>query len=156
MEYALMVLAGCSGFTVAGVCYSCNMRGINFYGSLENFKKSIGMPTSRDTDEEVVYPKGFTPYPEGFTPYPKGFTPNASVPKTPQKVQPNYRKLNEDAGNVRRMKDRLKSQQDAIFYTIVNNLPATRSALEDKEKKTILDINRARKNVGKGPNKGRK
>ena len=151
-----MVLAGCSGFTVAGVCYSCNMRGINFYGSLENFKKSIGMPTGRDTDEEVVYPKGFTPYPEGFTPYPEGFTPNASVPKTPQKVQPNYRKLNEDAGNVRRMQDRLRSQQDAIFYTIVNNLPATRSALDDKAGETILDINRARKNVGKGPNKGRK
>jgi hypothetical protein len=38
-----MVLAGCSGFMVAGVCYSCNMRGINFYGSLKDFKNSIGM-----------------------------------------------------------------------------------------------------------------
>jgi hypothetical protein len=38
-----MVLAGCSGFTVAGVCYSCNMRGINFYGNLKDFKDSIGM-----------------------------------------------------------------------------------------------------------------
>ena len=72
-----MILAGCSGFTVAGVCYSCNMRGINFYGSLENFKKSIGMPTGRDTDgmemmeypaEEVVYPIGFTPGASGMGP----------------------------------------------------------------------------------------
>jgi hypothetical protein len=68
MEYALMVLAGCSGFTVAGVCYSCNMRGINFYGSLESFKKSIGMPTGRDTAEEVVYPIGFTPGASGMGP----------------------------------------------------------------------------------------
>ena len=43
-----MVLAGCSGFTVAGVCYSCNMRGINFYGSLGDFKKSIGMTSADD------------------------------------------------------------------------------------------------------------
>ena len=41
-----MVLAGCGGFTVAGVCYSCNMRGINFYDSLESFKTSIGMSPS--------------------------------------------------------------------------------------------------------------
>ena len=43
-----MVLAGCSGFTVAGVCYSCNMPDINFYDSLESFKTSIGMgPSNR-------------------------------------------------------------------------------------------------------------
>ena len=36
-----MVLAGCSGFTVAGVCYSCNMDSADFYGNLESFKNSI-------------------------------------------------------------------------------------------------------------------
>jgi len=136
-----MVLAGCSGFTVAGVCYSCNMRGINFYGSLESFKKSIGMPTGKES-----------PPPS----YPKGFTAGASVPKTPQKVRPNYRRLNEDAGNVRRMQDKLDSYEDNIQYTIANNLPASRSVFESGAQKTILDIYRGRKNVGKGPNKGRK
>jgi hypothetical protein len=126
------------------------MRGINFYGSLGDFKKSIGMKGEKESSPPPSYPEGFTAGP--FV----GFEPGASVPKTPQKVRPNYRKLNEDAGNVRRMQDRLRSQQDAIFYTIVNNLPATRSAFEDKAGETILDINRARKNVGKGPNKGRK
>jgi hypothetical protein len=150
MEYALMVLAGCSGFTVAGVCYSCNMRGINFYGSLENFKKSIGMLGSKESSPPPSYPEGFTAGPFG------GFTPGASVPKTPQKARPNYRKLNEDAGNVRRMQDRLDEVQEAIYYTIKNDSPATRQAFENYESKVILDINRARKNVGKGPNKGRK
>ena len=150
MEYALVVLACCGGFTVAGVCYSCNMRGINFYGSLENFKKSIGMLGSKESSPPPSYPEGFTEGP--FV----GFTPGASVPKTPQKVRPNYRKLNEDAGNVRRMQDRLDEVQEAIHYTIKNNLPATRQAFENYESKVILDINRARKNVGKGPNKGRK
>ena len=145
-----MVLAGCSGFMVAGVCYSCNMRGINFYGSLENFKKSIGMLSSKESSPPPSYPEGFTAGP--FV----GFEPGVSVPKTPQKVRPNYRKLNEDAGNVRRMQDRLDSQEDMIQYTIAKNLPVMRSLLEDKAEKTILDINRARKNVGKGPNKGRK
>lgn len=145
-----MVLAGCSGFTVAGVCYSCNMRGINFYGSLENFKKSIGMLSSKESSPPPSYPEGFTAGPFG------GFKPGDSVPKTPQKVRPNYRKLNEDAGNVRRMKDRLDSYEDTIQYTIANNYPAMRSVLEDKAGKTIQDIDRARKNVGKGPNKGRK
>ena len=145
-----MVLAGCSGFTVAGVCYSCNMRGINFYGSLENFKKSIGMLSSKESSPPPSYPDGFTAGP--FV----GFEPGASVPKTPQKVRPNYRKLNEDAGNVRRMQDRLDSQEDMIQYTIAKNLPVMRSLLEDKAVKTIQDINSARKNVGKGPNKGRK
>jgi hypothetical protein len=150
MEYALMVLAGCSGFTVAGVCYSCNMRGINFYGSLENFKKSIGMLSGRESSPPPSYPEGFTEGP--FV----GFKPGASVPKTPQKVRPNYRRLNEDAGNVRRMQDKLDSYEDTIQYMIANNLPAMRSVLEDKADKTIQNINRARKNVGKGPNKGRK
>jgi hypothetical protein len=150
MEYALMVLAGCSGFTVAGVCYSCNMRGINFYGSLENFKKSIGMLSSKESSPPPSYPEGFTAGPFG------GFKPGASVPKTPQKVRPNYRKLNEDAGNVRRMQDKLDSYEDNIQYTIANNLPASRSVFESGAQKTILDIYRGRKNVGKGPNKGRK
>ena len=117
------------------------MRRLNFYGSLEDYKKSVQVQ-AQGTNEETGYPEGFTP--------------GASVPKTPQKVRPNYRKLNEDAGNVRRMQDRLDSQEDMIYYTIVKNLPVMRSLLEDKAEKTILNINRARKNVGKGPNKGRK
>ena len=137
-----MVLAGCSGFTVAGVCYSCNMRGMNFYGSLEDYKKSIGMLSSKESSPPPSYPEGFTP--------------GASVPKTPQKVRPNYRKLNEDAGNVRRMQDKLDSYEDTIQYTIANNFPVMRSVLEDKADKTIQNINRARKNVGKGPNKSKK
>lgn len=145
-----MVLAGCSGFTVAGVCYSCNMRGINFYGSLENFKKSIGMLSSKESSPPPSYPEGFTAGPFG------GFTAGASVPKTPQKVRPNYRKLNEDAGNIRRMQDKLDSYEDNIQYTIANNLPASRSVFERGAEKKILDIYRGRKNVGKGPNKGRK
>lgn len=114
-----MVLAGCSGFTVAGVCYSCNMRGINFYGSLENFKKSIGMPTGRDTDEEVVYPKGFTPGP--FV----NFTPGASVPKTPQapKVKPKAKgnRRMEDPSTIRKMEDRLRTVDKRI--TEITNDP---------------------------------
>jgi hypothetical protein len=51
MEYALMVLAGCSGFTVAGVCYSCNMDSIDFYGNLESFKSSIGMRPSNKSQK---------------------------------------------------------------------------------------------------------
>lgn len=105
-----MVLAGCSGFTVAGVCYSCNMRGFNFYGSLEDYKKSIGMET-----DPIKPPK----YPEGFTPGPfVGFTPGASVPKTPQaskmspKVKGNRRM--EDPSTVRKMEDRLRTVDKRI------------------------------------------
>jgi len=106
MEYALMVLAGCSGFTVAGVCYSCNMRGFNFYGSLEDYKKSVKM-RARDTDEMMDYPEGFTP--NAIV----GFTPGASVPKTPQapKMNPKVKgsRRMEDPSTIRKMEDRLRT-----------------------------------------------
>lgn len=52
-----MVLAGCSGFTVAGVCYSCNMdMGLenditDYYGNLESFKKSISKGLSNKSQK---------------------------------------------------------------------------------------------------------
>lgn len=99
-----MVLACCGGFTVAGVCYSCNMRGFNFYGSLEDYKKSVDMSKSYQAPP-VTYPEGFTP--NAIV----GFTPGASVPKTPQapkmnpKVKGNRRM--EDPSTIRKMEDRL-------------------------------------------------
>ena len=82
-----MILAVCSGFTVAGVCYSCNMRGINFYGSLESFNKSIGMTSGLVSNPPPPPPS----YPEGFTAGPfGGFTLGPSVPKTPPTVRPKY------------------------------------------------------------------
>lgn len=113
-----MVLAGCSGFTVAGVCYSCNMRGMNFYGSLEDYKKSVKMQ-AQDTNEMMDYPEGFTPGP--FV----GFTPGASVPKTPQapkmspKVKGNRRM--EDPSTIRKMEDRLRTVDKRI--TEITNDP---------------------------------
>jgi hypothetical protein len=130
------------------------MRNINFSGSLSDFKKSIGMPSGKESPPPS-YPAGFTPYPEGFTPYPQGFTPNASVPKQPGKTVRNPKMLNEDSGNVRRMQDLRSSYSDMIHFTITNNYDLLRQGLEKKEMKIIQDITRARKNVGKGPNKGK-
>ena len=123
------------------------MRNINFYGSLGDFKKSIGMPTGKESPEPT--------YPEGFTPYPKGFTPNASVPVQQGTRVKAPRMLNEDPGNIRRMQDRRAMFSDIIHYSIVNNYPEMRELAEYKEMKVAHNIMRGRKNVGKGPNKGK-
>jgi hypothetical protein len=123
------------------------MRNINFSGSLSDFKKSIGMPSGKESPEPT--------YPEGFTPYPKGFTPNEQVPVQPGTRVKAPRMLNEDPNNVRRMQDRRAMFSDIIHYSIVNNYPELRVAAEDKEMKVAHNLMRTRKNVGKGPNKGK-
>jgi hypothetical protein len=123
------------------------MRNINFSGSLSDFKKSIGMPSGKESPEPT--------YPEGFTPYPKGFTPNEQVPVQPGTRVKAPRMLNEDPGNIRRMQDRRAMFSDIIHYSIVNNYPELREAAEGKEMKVAHNIMRGRKNVGKGPNKGK-
>ena len=123
------------------------MRNINFSGSLSDFKKSIGMPSGKESPEPT--------YPEGFTPYPKGFTPNEQVPVQPGTRVKAPRMLNEDPNNIRRMQDRRAMFSDIIHYSIVNNYPELREAAEGKEMKVAHNIMRGRKNVGKGPNKGK-
>jgi hypothetical protein len=130
------------------------MRNINFSGSLSDFKKSIGMPTGKESPKPT-YPEGFTPYPEGFTPFPPGFTPNASVPVQQGTRVKAPRMLNEDPGNIRRMQDRRAMFSDIIHYSITNGFDALRVEAENKEMKVAHNIMRGRKNVGKGPNKGK-
>jgi hypothetical protein len=130
------------------------MRNINFSGSLSDFKKSIGMPTGKESPEPT-YPEGFTPYPKGFTPFPPGFTPNASVPVQQGTRVKAPRMLNEDPGNIRRMQDRRAMFSDIVHYSITNGFDALRVEAENKEMKVAHNIMRGRKNVGKGPNKGK-
>jgi hypothetical protein len=61
----------------------------------------------------------------------------------------------EDPGNVRRMQDRRAMFSDIIHYSITNGFDALRVEAENKEMKVAHNLMRARKNVGKGPNKGK-
>ena len=110
------------------------MRNINFYGSLGDFKKSIGMSTD--------------PNP----PYPPGFTPGAHVDTELER----RKKLNADPNLYRMAQDYVAARQAEINIAMDNQNIEAAFSPAGKRDKVEEYIRSGRKYVGKGINKSKK
>lgn len=110
------------------------MRNINFYGSLGDFKKSIGMSTD--------------PNP----PYPPGFTPGAHVDTELER----RKKLNADPNLYRMAQDYVAARNAEATIAMDNQDPVGAGIAASKRDKAEEYVRSGRKNVGKGINKSKK
>jgi hypothetical protein len=111
------------------------MRNINFYGSLGDFKKSIGMNTD--------------PTPPSSIP---GFTPGAHVDTELER----RKKLNADPNLYRMAQDYIRARNAEITIAMDNQNPEAAFSPAGKRDKAEEYVKSGRKNVGQGINKRKK
>jgi hypothetical protein len=111
------------------------MRDINFYGSLSDFKKSIGMSTD--------------PTPPSSIP---GFTPGAYVETELER----RKKLNADPNLYRMAQDYVAARNAEATFAMNNQDPFGAGMAASKRDKAEEYVRSGRKNVGQGINKRKK
>ena len=110
------------------------MRNINFYGSLGDFKQSIGMgePTP------PVYPEGFT----------AGAYVETAIDRR--------KKLNADPNLYRKAQDYVSARNTEATFAMDNQDPVGAGIAASKRDKAEEYVKSGRKNVGQGINKRKK
>lgn len=108
------------------------MRNINFFGSLGDFKKSIGMATDPTPPS----------WPEGFTPGPFVDTELAK-----------RKKLNADPNLYRKAQDYVSARNAEATVAMNNQDPVGAGIAASKRDKAAAYVEGGRKNVGQGINR---